>query len=63
MSQQNLIEGVESMSAAAFTRILGWSAEKAAVLVEGAKANLRDTGVHAYCLVVVAYGRKPLLGE
>jgi len=60
ISQQNLLEGVESMSTAAFTRILGWSPEKLAELLTGVRANLEDKGVHAYGVVYFAYGRKPM---
>ncbi len=63
MSQQNLTEGVESMGTAAFTRVLGWTPERAKELSDGAKEDLADTGVHAYCWVVVVYGRKPVAVE
>lgn len=59
ISQQNLLEGVESMSTAVFTRILGWSPEKLAELLTGVRANLENKGVHAYGVVYFAYGRKP----
>lgn len=59
ISQQNLLEGVESMSTAAFTRILGWTPEKLHELLEGVRANLQDKGVHAYGIVYFAHGRKP----
>jgi hypothetical protein len=59
ISQQNLLEGVESMSTAAFTRILGWTPEKLHELLEGVRANLQNKGVHAYGIVYFAHGRKP----
>ncbi|KAE9366332.1 S-adenosyl-L-methionine-dependent methyltransferase [Stipitochalara longipes BDJ] len=59
ISQQNLLEGVESMSKAAFTRVLGWSPERLEELLEGVRANLQDKHVHAYGIVYFAYGRKP----
>jgi hypothetical protein len=63
ISQQNLTEGVESMSTAAFTRILGWSPGRVQELVRGVRANLADKNVHAYGMVYFAYGRKPLVVE
>lgn len=59
ISQQNLLEGVESMSTAAFTRILGWGPEKLGGLLEGVRADLRDRALHAYGIVLFVYGRKP----
>jgi len=59
ISQQNLLEGVESMSTAAFTRILGWSPDKLAELLTGVRANLEDKGIHAYGIVYFVYGKKP----
>ena len=59
ISQQNLLEGVESMSKAAFTRVLGWSPERLDELLTGVRGNLQDKGVHAYGIVYFAYGRKP----
>ncbi|PMD32177.1 S-adenosyl-L-methionine-dependent methyltransferase, partial [Hyaloscypha variabilis F] len=59
ISQQNLLEGVESMSKAAFTRVLGWSPERLDELLVGVRANLQDKHVHAYGIVYFAYGRKP----
>jgi hypothetical protein len=63
ISQQNLLEGVESMSKAAFTRILGWTPEKLDELLTGVRANLQDKGVHAYGIVYFAHGRKPEVME
>ena len=63
ISQQNLLEGVESMSKAAFTRVLQWSPERLDELLEGVRANLRDKHVHAYGIVYFAHGRKPEAGE
>ena len=59
ISQQNLLEGVESMSKAAFTRILQWTPERLDELLQGVRANLLDKEVHAYGIVYFAYGRKP----
>jgi hypothetical protein len=59
ISQQNLLEGVESMSKAAFTRILQWTPERLDRLLQGVRTNLLDKEVHAYGIVYFAYGRKP----
>ncbi|KAE8442529.1 hypothetical protein EG329_003244 [Mollisiaceae sp. DMI_Dod_QoI] len=60
ISQQNLLEGVASMSTAAFTRILGWSPERLEVFLARVRDDLKDKGIHAYGVVYFVYGRKPL---
>jgi hypothetical protein len=60
ISQQNMTEGVASMSTAAFTRILGWSQERLEEFLERVKADLAGKSVHAYGIVYFVHGRKPL---
>lgn len=57
--QQNLLDGIGSMSMALFTRVLGWSTERIEALLTGVRNDLRDRSVHAYAEVYVVYGRKP----
>lgn len=60
ISQQNMTEGVASMSTAAFTRILGWSRERLEVFLAQVREDLQGKKVHAYGIVYFVYGRKPL---
>jgi len=60
--QQNLSEGVASMSTAAFTRILGWSRERLEAFLVGVRNDLMDRNVHGYVVVYFAWGRKPDVG-
>lgn len=53
------VMAVEAYSLALFTRVLGWSNERAQVFFTGVRADLTNTNVHAYCKLYVVYGRKP----
>lgn len=59
ISLQNLSEGIASLSTAAFTRILGWNAERLEVFLASVRDDLKNKHVHAYGVVYFAYGRKP----
>jgi hypothetical protein len=58
--QQNLLDGLNAMSMALFTRVLGWSTERIEVLLAEVRNDLRDRSIHAYAEVYIVYGRKPL---
>lgn len=60
LSNQNLTEGVQSMSLALFTRVLNMSSEHVLAFLEDVKRDLADTRIHSYCTVYIVYGRKPL---
>ena len=57
--QQNLLDGLNAMSMALFTRVLGWSMERIEVLLAGVRNDLKDRKIHAYAEVYIVYGRKP----
>lgn len=59
ISQQNLLEGIASMSMAVFTRVLGWEMEKLQPFLEKVKADLQNRKIHAYGIVYFVHGRKP----
>lgn len=63
MCCQNLLEGVQSMSLALFTRVLGMSSEEVTRFLEGVKSDLANPKIHSYSVVYIAYGRKPLSRE
>jgi hypothetical protein len=58
-SQQNLLDGLNAMSMAFFTRVLGWSTKRIEVLLAEVRKDLKDRSIHAYAEVYVVYGRKP----
>ncbi|KAI3396157.1 hypothetical protein diail_420 [Diaporthe ilicicola] len=60
MSCQNLLEGVQSMSLALFTRVLGMSSDDVLAFLVDVKKDLVNRKIHSYCGVYFVYGRKPL---
>ncbi|GJC82547.1 putative methyltransferase tdiE [Colletotrichum liriopes] len=58
-SRAGTMDGVEAMSLALFTRILGWSQAETLVFCAGVREELRKQKVHAYFDVYAAWGRKP----
>ena len=56
---QNLLDGINAMTMAIYTRVLGWSKERIEVLLAQARNDLKDKSIHAYAEVYVVYGRKP----
>ncbi|KAJ0107682.1 hypothetical protein J7T55_010288 [Diaporthe amygdali] len=59
MCCQNLLEGVQSMSLALFTRVLGMSSEEVLSFLVDVKKDLMNRKIHSYCGVYFVYGRKP----
>lgn len=47
-SRENTLQALEAFSLAPLTRFLGWSEEEVQVLVAGARADIKNTGLHAY---------------
>ncbi len=45
---ENMESGLESLSAALFTRVLGWTKEALDVFLVDVRKEMRDTRVHAY---------------
>ncbi|KAL1880038.1 hypothetical protein Daus18300_001401 [Diaporthe australafricana] len=60
MCCQNLLEGVQSMSLALFTRVLGMSSDDVLAFLVDVKKDLVNRKIHSYCGVYFVYGRKPL---
>jgi SAM-dependent methyltransferase len=46
--QHDILSGLEALSMALFTRVLGWSPEKLKDFLEGVKKDIKDTKIHAY---------------
>jgi hypothetical protein len=58
--QENLKEGLPAWGLSTLSRGLGWSKERIDDLIERAREDLKDTGIHAYAECYVVYGRKPM---
>ncbi|EGU79715.1 hypothetical protein FOXB_09762 [Fusarium oxysporum f. sp. conglutinans Fo5176] len=53
-------KGLEALSMAALTRVLGWSQEEVTVFLAKVRRDLNDRTIHAYWPVYSTYGRRPL---
>lgn len=58
-TQENFVSGIEAMSLALFTRILGWTRDEVLIFVAHVRKDMRDQKIHAYWPIFVVYGRKP----
>ncbi|KAK3358186.1 S-adenosyl-L-methionine-dependent methyltransferase [Lasiosphaeria hispida] len=56
---ENVGSAMEALSSAVYTRALGWSKEDMDTLIAQARAEMRDTSIHAYWPIYVVYGQKP----
>ncbi|RDW69689.1 hypothetical protein BP6252_08709 [Coleophoma cylindrospora] len=54
------LKGLNAISMAIMTRVLGMSAEEVEATVEEVKKDMQDKSIHAYWPIYVVYGRKPL---
>ncbi|ESZ94408.1 hypothetical protein SBOR_5201 [Sclerotinia borealis F-4128] len=57
--QRNLLMGLEALSMALFTRVLGMKKEEVEELLVGVKKDIENTKIHCYSEGVLVYGRKP----
>lgn len=48
MQFENYHGGLESMSLAIFTRILGWSPEELDIFLVGVRKDMKNSKVHSY---------------
>lgn len=56
-----MLQGLQGISLATFTRFLGWQVEELEVLLAQVRSEWRQRRVHSYWPIFVVYGRKPLL--
>jgi hypothetical protein len=47
-SQQNLLDGINAMSMAVLTRLLGWTKEEVELLLVYVRKDIRNRHIHAY---------------
>ncbi|KAJ4287071.1 hypothetical protein N0V88_007765 [Collariella sp. IMI 366227] len=59
MQMINNLEGIEGITMAVFTRVLGWEPKDVEELVVAVKRDLKDRKIHAYMTILCAWGRKP----
>lgn len=45
---ENITSGLHGLSAAVYTRVLGWSHEEMEVLLAKVRRELKDTRIHSY---------------
>jgi len=57
--QENLREGLPAWGLRSLSMGLGWSKDRIDALIERAREDLKNTGIHAYAECYVVYGRKP----
>ncbi|KAK7420704.1 hypothetical protein QQZ08_010285 [Neonectria magnoliae] len=55
----NVDQGLEGLSLALFTRILGWSKEETVVFCNSVRKQFSDHSVHAYSPISVVYAQRP----
>lgn len=60
LSCQNLSDGVQSMSLALFTRVMGMGSDEVLSFLEYVKKDLANPKIHSYSTVYLAYGRRPM---
>ena len=53
------LEGIEPVSIALFTHVLGFTYEEAQLAMVGPRKDMRDPSLHLYIKFHFAYGRKP----
>lgn len=56
---ENLENGLEALSTALFTRVLGWEKEELDAFLVGVRKEMRDTKFHTYWDIIVVFGTKP----
>jgi SAM-dependent methyltransferase len=56
---ENLSGGLEAITAALWTRVLGWTKEETDVMIAQVRNELKDTKIHSYWDIYVVYGEKP----
>lgn len=57
--QVNMLESLDAYSLALLTRVLHWPVEEVRVLLDAARAELLDRGIHTYANWFHVYGQKP----
>ncbi|QGI63796.1 hypothetical protein CEK27_007767 [Fusarium fujikuroi] len=56
---ENISSGLEGLSSAVYTRVLGWTKEELDVLLAKVRREMKDRTIHSYWPIYVVYGQKP----
>ncbi|KAL8388154.1 hypothetical protein RB595_009419 [Gaeumannomyces hyphopodioides] len=56
---ENIMQGLQALSLALFTRALGWKADELELFLVDVRKDLRNRNIHGYWRIVVTYGQKP----
>ncbi|KAF9873172.1 hypothetical protein CkaCkLH20_09335 [Colletotrichum karsti] len=56
---ENITSGLEALSVAVYTRVLGWSKESVDVLLAHVRKDMKNEAIHSYWPIYVVYGQKP----
>lgn len=54
-----MLNTVEPLSLTYFTRVLGYTVERAKVFMKGVKREMQDPQLHLYIAFHIVYGRRP----
>ncbi|KAM0212084.1 hypothetical protein ACHAPA_010246 [Fusarium lateritium] len=57
---ENISSGIDGLSSAVYTRVLGWSKDEVEILLAKVRRELRDKSIHAYWPIYVVYGQRPV---
>ncbi|KKA28231.1 hypothetical protein TD95_002417 [Thielaviopsis punctulata] len=60
---ENIDSGLEGLSLAIFTRMLGWSQEETMALLSKVRREIHDRKIHSYWPIWVVYGQRPLVDQ
>jgi len=55
-----MLDATVAYGMAHFTRVLGWTPEEYQVLAAGVRNEFRDSRIHNWCNLYLAWGRKPM---
>ncbi|KAF4970772.1 hypothetical protein FZEAL_9975 [Fusarium zealandicum] len=56
---ENITSGLDGLSSAVYTRVLGWSKEELDLFLVDVRRELKDRTIHAHWPIYVVYGQKP----
>ena len=52
-SKENTLDALEALAMAPITRVLGWTTEEVQMLLQGARTDIENEGIHAYWILWV----------
>ncbi|OBT96378.2 hypothetical protein VE01_05629 [Pseudogymnoascus verrucosus] len=58
-SKENTLDALEALAMAPLTRVLKWTPEEVQMLLQGARQDIENEGIHAYWNIRAVYGQRP----